>query len=87
MHDNEYFPTAGPGTQFPKPRYMVYDRTLRRWEQAEAETIAGGAEQNLFMDSSGDLWLSTTSGSRRAHVFPERFVVVPHLQNFTPSLN
>lgn len=76
-------PVAIPG----RPRYKVYDhKTGDWWEPSQPDF--GGKLEELTMTDSGELVLRTAaSAAIPESAFPNRFTVVPHLDNFQPVLN
>lgn len=76
-----------PTQQFPRPKYLVYDRQDRRWWRPLHEAWRGRLE-DLSLSPSGELLLRTLARpSVHESLFKDRYIVVPHLDNFTPSLN
>lgn len=76
-----------PTQHFPRPSYLVYDRVERRWWRPTYESWAGRLE-DLSLTASGDLMMRTMCAPAiHESVFPDRFHVVPKLENYTPSLN
>ena len=76
-----------PSQQFPRPKYLVYDQHERRWWRPLHEAWRGRLE-DLSMTPHGELLMRTLAKpSIHESIFRDRFTVVPHLDNFTPSLN
>lgn len=84
---NDPLRVSAPDTLPGRPRYALWDRQLRRWWDT-MDLHLRGEVQDLSLTPDGCLMLRTASNPAiHESAFAERFVVVPHLDNFKPGLN